>query len=211
MPELLPGMVLNMSTQTEFAAFLSRMLGRSVTADEVITLSSAQQARAAGWLGERGYHPAELRPFLSKRFAPGRLAAVTPVTESAMSSFDGNKVPRPSHGPPLQIGIDIQRIDELFPESQIPDPKSSAQLTSTFTLREISYAQTRPSMRETLSGLFCAKEALRKCDERLLGTALTEIEILPDENGRPAFRGFTLSIAHSGGFAIAVAATTARA
>jgi phosphopantetheinyl transferase (holo-ACP synthase) len=196
-----------MSLHAEFTDYLTRMLGRRVGADDALTLTSGQQARAAGWLSERGFAPTQLRAQLSSRFSPAGLlgGASAPPPQERM-------VPRPR---PVQerfsarpVGIDMQQVDEVIPAEALADPKSSAELTAIFTLREISYAQSRPSPRETLCGLFCAKEALRKCDAALLALPLTAIEVLPDEEGRPCFEGYSLSISHSGGFAIAVAVGT---
>lgn len=203
-----------MTIRTEFTQYLSRMLGRDLAADETLTLSSGQQARAAGWLAERGFAPGQLRSLLGGRFTPAGI-----VGEAGTAGYNGNgsalphepQEAAPAHAPLHhaesggRLGIDMQRVDELIPADALVDPKSSAELTAMFTLREISYAQSRPSPAETLCGLFCAKEALRKCDPALLRLPLTALEILPDEAGKPRFPGYSLSISHSGGFAIAVA------
>ena len=210
-----------MTIRTEFTQYLSRMLGRDLVPDDPLTLTSGQQARAAGWLAERGFAPSELRSRLGGRFTPAGILGEAGTAADRNGSVNGNgngsamppgtREAAPAHGPMRhaesggRLGIDMQRVDELIPADALADPKSSAELTAMFTLREISYAQSRPSPAETLCGLFCAKEALRKCDPALLRLPLTALEILPDEEGRPHFPGYSLSISHSGGFAIAVA------
>lgn len=206
-----------MTIRMEFTRYLSRMLGRDLAADETLTLSSGQQARAAGWLAERGFAPGDLRSRLGGRFTPAGILGEAAIAGYGNGNGNGSALPHgspeaaPARGPMRhaesggRLGIDMQRVHELIPADALADPKSSAELTAMFTLREISYAQSRPSPAETLCGLFCAKEALRKCDPALLRLPLTALEILPDEAGRPHFPGYSLSISHSGGFAIAVA------
>jgi phosphopantetheinyl transferase (holo-ACP synthase) len=190
----------------DFAAYLGKMLGRGVALDAAVQLTSGQQARAAGWLAERGLADEDLRTRLSIPFSPATFVHARDAVpqQSAKQPVQSSTVDLDAES--LRIGVDIQSVDELFPERLDSDLKSSSELTSLFTFREISYAQSRPNPLDTLSGLFAAKEALRKCDTALLTLPLKELEILPNAAGRPEFRGFALSISHSGGFAIAVAA-----
>ena len=189
----------------DFADYLSQLLDRRISPDDWVRLSSGQQARAGGWLIERGISIADLRSRLSTPFQPTiLLEGGTAAVPSAPSGYPERPIERAIAN--LRIGIDIQRIDELLPVDVGFDLKASSELNAIFTLREISYAQSRPTPLETLSGLFAAKEALRKCDATLLALPLAEVEVLPGASGRPEFPGFALSISHSGGFAIAVAA-----
>lgn len=108
----------------------------------------------------------------------------------------------------LDVGIDIQAIDELMAGvANRDDFKGDPELLRLFTMRELSYAQSRPGPSETLAGLFAAKEAMRKClgGASIDAEAFRALEVLPDEYGRPVAAGFSLSISHSGNFAIAVA------
>jgi phosphopantetheinyl transferase (holo-ACP synthase) len=190
----------------EFADYLSQLLGRRILPGDWVRLTSGQQARAGGWLVERGVTVADLRSRLASSFQPSALhddaSIAVPSVPPALS-------PRAIIGATpadLRIGIDIQRIDEILPADAGFDLKASGEVTAMFTLKEISYAQSRPAPLDTLSGLFAAKEALRKCDAALLALPLREVEVLPDATGRPEFPGYALSISHSGNFAIAVAA-----
>jgi phosphopantetheinyl transferase (holo-ACP synthase) len=194
------------SNSQDLIGYLSRLLGRSVALDDTVQLSSGQQARVGGWLVERGFGVAELRVRLS---APFKVASLLADAAASIPLASTLPTPRPRiDGVPesLRIGIDIQHVDELLPDRLGKDLKSSSEITSIFSLREISYAESRPSPLETLGGVFAAKEALRKCDSALLALPLNELEVLPDVSGRPQFSGFAVSISHSGGFAIAVAA-----
>jgi phosphopantetheinyl transferase (holo-ACP synthase) len=194
------------SNSEDLIGYLSRLLGRSVALDDMVQLSSGQQARVGGWLVERGFGVAELRVRLS---VPFKVASLLTDGGASIPLAPTPPAPRPRiDGVPesLRIGIDIQHLDELLPDHLGKDLKSSSAIRSIFSLREISYAESRPSPLETLGGVFAAKEALRKCDSALLALPLNELEVLPDVSGRPQFTGFAVSISHSGGFAIAVAA-----
>jgi phosphopantetheinyl transferase (holo-ACP synthase) len=192
-------------TSQDFANYLGQLLGRHVAPDDWVRLSSGQQARAGGWLAERGVGIPDLRNRLSTIFQPATLLNDAGTTNEPATTVAPRRLSLDAAPGSLGVGIDIQRVDELLPASAIFDPKTSTEVTAIFTLREISYAQSRPAPLETLGGLFAAKEALRKCDAALLALPLPEVEILPDASGRPQFPGFALSISHSGGFAIAVA------
>jgi hypothetical protein len=75
------------------------------------------------------------------------------------------------------IGVDIQSINELFPISLESDFKDRDDFKSIFTMRELSYAQSRVDMRQTLTGIFAAKEAISKCQHGEIN--LFDIEVLP--------------------------------
>jgi phosphopantetheinyl transferase (holo-ACP synthase) len=193
-------------TPHDFAAYLGQLLGHPVAFDDWVRLSSGQQARVGGWLTERGAGIGDLRKKLSVAFQPATLIDVAGSQPQPPSAAAPRHLRLDAAVGHLCVGIDIQRIDELLPDSVAGDPKTLGEITAIFTLREISYAQSRPTPAQTLGGLFAAKEALRKCDPALLALPLPDVEILPDESGRPQFPGYSLSISHSGGFAIAVAA-----
>jgi phosphopantetheine--protein transferase-like protein len=191
----------------ELVDYLKRLLGRNIGLDDWITLSSGQQARTAAWMADRIAVPEDLRARISVPFQPIKVLAVgddrveAQVVNASTTAVSSSFVDSSLSG----IGIDIQSVGELVPNELLGDPKSSSELTQVFTLREISYAQSQPSVAETLTGIFAAKEAIRKCDSRLMSLPLLQIEVLPEPRGRPCYPGFALSISHSGGFAIAVA------
>lgn len=116
---------------------------------------------------------------------------------------------------PWGIGIDIIEISRVKRAFQ----KNPRILHRLFTERELSDYRNRGSRAETLAGKFAAKEAVVKAmGTGLRGFAWTDIEILPDELGKPncqLFRkaaekrqglkisGFLISIAHNRTMAIA--------
>lgn len=185
-------------------AYLGKLLNRPTTADELVFLSSAQQARFHAWLTANKI--AFKDGAFDRRFrlqdlleSPSvEVARATPAHSRAgqIDNMSG------------QIGVDIQRIAELFPGEMSDDLKSSNELREIFTLKELSYAQTKSVPLDTLAGLFAAKEAALKCSEWVDRLPLTQFEILPDSAGRPSLSGFRISISHSGEYAVAVAQRT---
>jgi hypothetical protein len=92
---------------------------------------------------------------------------------------------------------------ELFPLGLPSDPKDDPELLALYTFKELSYAQSKPNPLQTLAGLFSAKEAIIKCSKQKKNFA--DIEILPDENGRPYTPDFLISISHSVDYVVAIA------
>src|ERR1700685_3550353 len=98
----------------EFADYLSMLLGRRISLEDWVRLTSGQQARAGGWLVEHGSTIADLRARLSASFQTTSLLDGAGPT---LQSFPPSPSRRPKiDGAPvnLRIGIDIQRIDELL-------------------------------------------------------------------------------------------------
>ena len=112
-----------------------------------------------------------------------------------------------------RIGIDIQDVD------RIKQCINTSKLPRLFTDREIEYFQSRNWAAETVTGIFCAKEAFFKA----LGTGvvisqLHEVEILHSSYGAPYYKlsakivnehrlntaKIQLSISHTKAMAVAV-------
>jgi phosphopantetheinyl transferase (holo-ACP synthase) len=184
------------------SGFLSRLLGRPVTVDDEILLSSAQRVRFHAWLSSNGFSFDE--GALARRFCLRELLGELhrEIEPRAVSEVSARLESTGAEGG--YIGVDMQKVAEMFPEELPQDLKSSGELKKIFTLKELSYAATRPAPAATLAGIFAAKEAVLKCmDGELPG--LTHLEILPDSRGRPSSPGFRISISHSGEYAVAVA------
>jgi len=117
--------------------------------------------------------------------------------------------PSPVAGP--RVGLDLQEISALPPAH---DYWAHSFYEGTFNKSEIAYAIAKPEPRVHFAGFWCAKEALRKCDERFFGVIPTATAVEHDKSGRPYFvcRGsegdqalpHSLSISHAGGIAMAV-------
>jgi len=186
--------------------YLSKLLNKSIAEDSQITLSSAQKSRVHGWLIKAGipFNESTLNgKFTIDQLLNGNSLRSTKTQTSAsefVSSTSNLNIGN------AQIGIDIQRVDELFPIGLCLDPKASEELSQIFTVKELSYAQSKVDPEVTLTGIFCAKEAIQKISN--IAKNLNEIEVLPDGSGRPTSNGYLLSISHSGNYAVAIAINT---
>lgn len=191
-------------SKTSLIGFLSRLLNRDLDENASFSLSSAQRARLIAWLQVNGlpYFENYLQGNLTVNNLLGSAQTDSPIVESSIKSLisTGSYVENSSNTP--EVGIDIQWISEVFPDGLPDDPKASEELTKIFNLTELSYAQASIRPIETLVGIFAAKEAILKAGGN---KNLREIEVLPDENGVPRSRGYSLSISHSGEYAVAFA------
>jgi len=98
-----------------------------------------------------------------------------------------------------QVGIDIQEINEL-PDSN--DFWEDEFYKSKFTSEEIAYCITKNNPKQSFAGLYSCKEALIKSDNNL---NWENINILHNENGKPIFSNYDISISHSGLYSVAIA------
>ncbi len=190
-----------MSTQS-ILEYLSKLLNKPITPNTEIALSSAQKSRLHGWLINNGiaFNEATLaRKFTVEKLLFGGIREEAPQLRSKDGFLSSDEL---SAGI-FKIGVDIQRVDELFPQGLSSDPKTNQELSQIFTAKELSYAQSKPDTEATLTGIFCAKEAIQKISS--ISKKLNEIEVLPDEDGTPKSNGYLLSISHSGNYAIAIA------
>jgi phosphopantetheine--protein transferase-like protein len=184
--------------------YLTILLNRAVDEYTPITLTSAQKSRFHSWLIEKQIKFDDSK--LIKQFTLDELF------DSSNGSYAGpstksDAAPGSLHGADLvstgMVGVDMQSIDEMFPEALPCDLKSDQALSTIFTLKELSYAASKDNPRQTLTGIFAAKEAVLKASSFVRN--LNEIEILPDQNGRPICASHNLSISHSAEYAIAIA------
>ena len=104
--------------------------------------------------------------------------------------------------PTQSIGIDIQAVKDI---PDVPDVREDGFYQATFSNREIGYCLLTRDPRASFAGRFAAKEAIIKADPARAALPLNKIEISVDENGAPLTEGCSVSISHSGEFAVAVA------
>ena len=116
------------------------------------------------------------------------------------------------HAQLIRVGHDLQRIQDVAVGA---DALSGDGL---FTPQELEHIERARDPRQTLAGLFCAKEAMFKCLERGPVYHWCDMEVSHDEAGAPRFRfsgalaahltsrglRASLSISHSGEYASAV-------
>jgi len=178
----------------ERSEFLSRLLDRCVDWHDDLKLTSGQKARYFAWCEENGVEYL-IGNDVNKESSNIRDSSAKPST-GQVNNTNGGVI--------TAIGTDIQQISELFPQD-FSAPKTDETLTSIFSLQELSYAESSEDIRQTLTGMFAAKEAMIKSYPDYANRNLSDIEILHQSNGAPTHDGFQLSISHSGDYALAVA------
>ena len=111
----------------------------------------------------------------------------------------------------MQVGIDIVHVGRI---KKLYEQYKKRFLERVFSEREIAYCLGRKRFFECLAGRFAAKEAFYKALDSNMQkkTALKDIEILVDINGRPYYNvplepgnlSIALSISHEKEYAVAV-------
>lgn len=137
------------------------------------------------------------------------------AAETNAASSGGNET---GHTPDdARVGIDIEQVDNL---PAAADFGTDPFYVENFTPAEIAYCQRQPKPRESLCGLWCAKEAVKKCGAEFLNLRPLELEIRHDAQGRPfpvVLRdgrreekcNCVISISHSNDVSVAVCVTGA--
>ena len=191
--------------------YLSRLTGKSVTGDSVVSLGSAKKAQLAAWLRKEG-HVFSYDYIDQPKFTAGGLlggppggsprAEHVPVASPIMRpKLTGSESVQTFPG--LRIGIDLESEVSL---PAADDYRTNAFYADNFSAREIAYALERSDPRASLCGLWAAKESIVKAGAAVApaNRALKGIEVQHDEAGSPNFPGCALSISHEAGVAVAV-------
>ena len=184
--------------------YFSKLLNTLVEESTFIRLSSAQSARAHTWLKINNFNLDNIsltNGFTLQQLIGGVQTETIKVNTNSVQIKHASSVLHNHRN--SYIGIDIQSIGELFPSGLPIDPKSDIELLGMFTIKELSYAQSKGCPLQTLTGIYAAKEAVQKCTQIKIN--FIDMEILPDQNGKPSVNGFSISISHSRDYAVAIA------
>jgi len=100
------------------------------------------------------------------------------------------------------VGIDIEMVSAM---PVAGDFREEPFYTMNFSPSEISYCILQPKPYVSFAGLFAAKEAIVKADNRFRNTVFKNVVIRHFDSGKPFFTGFNLSITHTDEIAVAVA------
>ena len=100
------------------------------------------------------------------------------------------------------IGIDIEEVANM---PVAADCREDEFYKMNFTPAEIAYCIIQPGQYESFAGLFAAKEAVVKADNRYKAVPFNEIFIDHLPGGQPVFYGFDISISHINQLAVAIA------
>lgn len=103
----------------------------------------------------------------------------------------------------FSIGIDMEEIEKM---PKAADFREAVFYKQNFSQKEISYCLFQPDPLQSFAGKFAAKEAIVKADNSYKGIPFSQIEISNDNNGKPYFMNFAISISHTCNFVVAVAA-----
>lgn len=82
----------------------------------------------------------------------------------------------------LACGVDIELLENL---PLADDYWEHEFYRGMFTAQEIAYCLLRDAPREHFAGIWCAKEALKKCDSSFLHEEMNRIEVTNDNAGAP--------------------------
>jgi phosphopantetheine--protein transferase-like protein len=189
----------------ELVAYLSRLTGETLSADQPTSIRSVHRAALTAWARKRNIPisfekagpdgTVRLRDLLAGG-AGGPVAAAIIVPPSAAPVL-------PHGASPLSgIGIDIEEVGAL---PQADDYREHAFYRDNFTDAEVAYCIRQADAKASLCGLWAAKEAIFKAGlaDAPSGHFKT-IEIARDKLGRPSFPGGQLSISHTPTTAVAV-------
>ena len=102
----------------------------------------------------------------------------------------------------MSIGIDAQPVSDF---EEVPDFRTDEFYRLNFNPAEISWCQLQSRPLLSFAGLFAAKEAIIKADNRFINTPFNELVIEHKLSGQPVTEGFQISITHTDDMAIAVA------
>jgi phosphopantetheine--protein transferase-like protein len=183
--------------------YFSGLLGKDVTADEPIRLTSVQAGAAHGWLTRRGIAPA-CNFSAGEQVSIARILGNAPTDSEPLSAKPAlASAQRPAEASAgLRVGIDIEHSKNLPPAT---DYRTHPFYASHFSAAEISWCVGRRDCAESFAGLWAAKEAIRKAfGSELADLALGQIEIGRRDDGAPIYSGSSLSISHADGICVAV-------
>ncbi|HEY4109849.1 holo-ACP synthase [Puia sp.] len=178
----------------------AEQIGAATPVDRRAVKSSIMLHRMYARLAEEGFvvkDYASVRVFGDLFGAPKEVAAPVDIVEAPAPTAQAGGVE------PIAMGIDIESIDSM---PRAADFRSEEFYKMNFTPREIAYCILQADPYSSFAGLFAAKEALVKADGSMREKPYNQLGIGHSPEGKPLYPGFTLSIAHANGTAVAVAA-----
>lgn len=102
----------------------------------------------------------------------------------------------------MGIGIDIEEVDAM-PKTN--DFREDEFYKMNFSSTEIAHCILQPNPYASFAGLFAAKEAIVKANNSNKNKPFHSIVISHNQEGKPEYPGFNLSVSHTNNSAIAVA------
>jgi len=186
-------------------AYLARLTGQDISADQPIGLRSIHRVALASWARKEQL---QVRGSLINSSAPFSIRELLAVDEDTVPARSVG------HSAPIHaastlavastggIGIDIEDVASL---PQAEDYREHSFYRDNFSPAEIAHCLLQPHVRASFCGLWAAKEAILKSAPQLTRlTRLIDIEIEHDGAGRPTHPNCYISISHTPHTAVAV-------
>lgn len=101
----------------------------------------------------------------------------------------------------LAVGIDMESINAM---PLADDFREDTFYQQNFSASEISYCILQHNPYASFAGLFAAKEAIAKTDNKYMELPFNLIEIKHDLKGKPYFKDYAISISHTEAMAVSV-------
>jgi phosphopantetheinyl transferase (holo-ACP synthase) len=183
--------------------FIQRILSKEINDETLISLTSAQVAAFELFLIKNKINKIiNIQSFRLSEFA--NKATIDDNPKRNDDFVEHNISNNTASINNLFVGCDVQNVDEIRALVKNPDDfKSDEYLGAIFSHSELTYCESQDNKFLTLTGLFCAKEAIYKIDNTL---NLNKIEIKHNKQRMPYFSDlYSVSISHSGNVAIACA------
>lgn len=100
------------------------------------------------------------------------------------------------------VGIDMEEIDAM---PRANDFREDEFYKMNFSATEIAYCILQPNPYASFAGLFAAKEAIVKANNSIRSRPFNSIIINHNEEGKPSYPGFNISVSHTNNMAVAIA------
>jgi phosphopantetheine--protein transferase-like protein len=188
---------------SEVVAYVGRLMGETISADQAVKLRSVQRAAFSSWARQQGVKIRLALIGTSAPFSVRELLTEDNDTEPAVQTIPAPAITAGTVPfSPMGLGLDIEEVDNL-PEAL--DYREHPFFQDNFTPAEVAYCIRQADVKASFCGTWAAKEAILKSGlVTSLSGRLREIEITRDRLGRPVFPQCSLSISHTARTAVAV-------
>jgi phosphopantetheine--protein transferase-like protein len=185
----------------EFLRIDSSAIDRATVVDKTAVKGSIMVHRMYGALANAGIVIPDYVQIKTYGELLERSGQSSGQSDAAVTSGHENSTAVTNHRA-QRVGIDMESVHNL---PVCADYRQDEFYKQNFTDREISYCLLQISPPASFAGLFAAKESIVKATAGGKIRSFSALEIDHDENGKPTFDGFDLSISHVNDLAIAVA------
>jgi phosphopantetheine--protein transferase-like protein len=185
-------------------AYISRLTGQDISADQRIGLRSIQRVALASWARQEHL---QVRGSLINSGTPFSVRELLEEGEAVTARPVGDRDPIQAAAPLAGaswggVGLDIEDVASL-PEAE--DYREHFFYRDNFSPAEIAHCLLQGNVRASFCGIWAAKEAILKSELKPTTSArLIDIQITYDDSGRPTHPSCYISISHTAHTAVAV-------